>query len=92
VAFGYLGTVPAGAGLFDPKIVLTAYWGTNAFTLSDSIRGQRNFFTGTFDIAQAAIGGVPEPATWAMLLLGFGGIGAMLRLARRRQDIAAAAA
>ena len=28
-------------------------------------------------------GGVPEPAAWAMLLLGFGGIGAAMRRARR---------
>jgi hypothetical protein len=27
--------------------------------------------------------GVPEPATWAMMLLGFGGLGAMLRTRRR---------
>lgn len=31
---------------------------------------------------------VPEPATWAMMLLGFGGIGAMIR--RRRQTLATA--
>jgi hypothetical protein len=30
-------------------------------------------------------GGVPEPATWAMLLVGFGGMGAVLRRARRGQ-------
>lgn len=30
-----------------------------------------------------AIGIVPEPATWAMLLLGFAGIGSMLRHSRR---------
>ena len=48
-------------------------------------------FLGTFSVTQGAIGGVPEPATWAMLLLGFGGIGAMLRLSRR-QDVAAATA
>ena len=34
-------------------------------------------------------GGVPEPATWAMMLLGFGGLGAMLR--RRRGQVALAA-
>jgi hypothetical protein len=33
------------------------------------------------------VSGVPEPATWAMLLLGFGGIGMMLR-ARGRKDAA----
>jgi hypothetical protein len=31
------------------------------------------------------VGTVPEPATWAMLILGFGGIGLMLRQARKRQ-------
>ena|SRR6185312_5128573 len=31
---------------------------------------------------------VPEPATWAMMLIGFGGIGAMIR--RRRQVLVAA--
>jgi hypothetical protein len=41
----------------------------------------------------AAIGGinisaVPEPATWAMLILGFGGIGMMMR--RRRDQVALA--
>jgi hypothetical protein len=32
-------------------------------------------------------GGVPEPASWAMMLLGFGGIGTMAR--RRRRSVAA---
>jgi hypothetical protein len=30
-------------------------------------------------------GAVPEPATWAMMLLGFGGLGAALRANRRQQ-------
>jgi hypothetical protein len=37
----------------------------------------------TFDVAERDPGpGVPEPATWAMMILGFGGVGAVLR--RRR--------
>jgi hypothetical protein len=35
-----------------------------------------------FDINLAAPG-VPEPATWAMMLVGFGGLGATLRMRRR---------
>jgi hypothetical protein len=30
------------------------------------------------------VGGVPEPASWALLILGFGGAGAMLRMRRSR--------
>jgi ABC-type phosphate transport system substrate-binding protein len=33
----------------------------------------------------AAVGAVPEPATWAMLLIGFFSVGTALRLSRRRQ-------
>jgi hypothetical protein len=31
-----------------------------------------------------AVGSVPEPSSWAMMLLGFGGIGMVVR--RRRKD------
>jgi hypothetical protein len=41
------------------------------------------------DVIQGQVGGVPEPATWAMLFGGFFGLGAVLRR-RRRQGLAAA--
>ncbi len=41
-------------------------------------------------LAGGTPGGVPEPATWAMMLVGFGGMGALLRH-RRRQGRAAIA-
>jgi hypothetical protein len=38
----------------------------------------------SFDVAKGGGGGVPEPATWAMMILGFGAVGTMLRTQRRR--------
>src|SRR5262249_8822057 len=49
-------------------------------------------YTGNFSVTQEMAGTVPEPATWAMLVLGFGGIGAMLRLARRQRHAPVTAA
>lgn len=43
----------------------------------------------TVDVNPLA-GGVPEPATWAMFLVGFGAIGFMMRVLRNRGAIAAA--
>lgn len=45
-------------------------------------------YVGGYALASRAFDGVPEPATWTMMLLGFGGLGAMLR--RRRQRALAA--
>jgi hypothetical protein len=38
---------------------------------------------GTFDWNITEGGGVPEPASWALMLVGFGGLGAVLRARRR---------
>ena len=37
-----------------------------------------------FDDIAAAVSGVPEPSTWAMMILGFGFVGFMLRNGRRQ--------
>jgi len=42
-----------------------------------------------FNVTGATISAVPEPATWAMMLVGFGVLGSGLRLARGRVAIAA---
>jgi hypothetical protein len=58
--------------------------GTNSITgefLGDIGKGDFNF------IAESA-SAVPEPATWAMLLIGFGAVGLLLR-SRRREAFAA---
>ena len=46
----------------------------------------RVYFAPTSDV-----GGVPEPATWAMMLMGFGGLGAVIRRRRNAPALAATA-
>jgi hypothetical protein len=36
-------------------------------------------------VTGSALGGVPEPATWGLMIVGFGGMGAMMRRNRRLQ-------
>jgi len=43
----------------------------------------------TLEVTTLATPGVPEPATWALLMAGFGGVGAALRRARRTAAAAA---
>jgi hypothetical protein len=46
--------------------------------------------TGFIDAISANVAGVPEPASWALMLGGFGGLGAMLRRRRALTSLAAA--
>ncbi|MGZ3280308.1 MAG: PEPxxWA-CTERM sorting domain-containing protein [Phenylobacterium sp.] len=83
----------------------TQIWGGNpdgngdqskGFTVSyhfDDAVKTVNFTSGNsnaFEFDKLA-GGVPEPASWALMILGFGGAGAALRGQRRRQAAAATA-
>ncbi|NTZ42149.1 PEPxxWA-CTERM sorting domain-containing protein [Altererythrobacter sp. SALINAS58] len=45
-----------------------------------------------FEVAGAPLAAVPEPTTWAMMLLGFGFIGGAMRSAKRRQKMAVSCA
>jgi hypothetical protein len=46
---------------------------------------------GVQEISQSISAAVPEPATWAMMILGFGGLGAALRARRAAARVASAA-
>ena len=69
----------------------TAGTSVNLF-FQDSVGSYRINTTGPFTSSlvtarsSAAVAAVPEPATWAMMLLGFGGIGVAMR--RRRKAVA----
>jgi hypothetical protein len=56
---------------------------TLAFTFSPDVGSGRQFRV-------IDVGAIPEPATWAMMLAGFFGMGGMLRTQRRRRAFVAA--
>jgi len=74
------------------------FCGDNGPCTTPSVGGYSNVFFDTFGgasfndsgyidnvLVQTFSPGVPEPATWAMMLVGFGGIGAAMRSSRRKQ-------
>jgi hypothetical protein len=56
-------------------------------TISDA-SAQFVSVTGNQIIGTAAVAGVPEPSTWAMMLLGFAGLGFAFRQSRRKMSFA----
>jgi PEP-CTERM motif len=81
VHYGNGGGSPNGTAFYR----IDAGAGISSLTLNPPFQATSNLLvygTGTG-------GGVPEPATWAMMILGMGGVGAALR-SRRRQGLATA--
>jgi hypothetical protein len=79
---------------FDTKGGVTGFY---VFNFSDPVTSIKSFFTATNsgytlfqteECPERVCGGggneVPEPSTWALMILGFGSAGAMLRSQRRR--------
>lgn len=73
-----------GEGLFEP-ISLTYYQGH--CQIAPGSQCERSASTTQFSITEIIPGAVPEPATWAMMILGLGAIGWGLR---RRSSITGA--
>ena len=87
------GTIGFGTNIFaqlnigGTALGFTQYGGPDLFTL---VNNKPVFNFGTFNLSSitsgaatitisAAAGAVPEPATWAMMLVGFGGLGFAMR-------------
>ena len=98
VSSGYTGSL----GNVHSNLKTIGFSGTNG-TLFDELRVQ-NIFDKHFDAGEtdrlildnitiksaSLTSAVPEPATWAMMIIGFGAVGSMARSSRRRLAFAAA--
>ena len=69
----------------DNNRTIDFYFGLGGYgTINQAPNGNRSSnIGGTFTITPTATGAVPEPASWAMMLTGFGAMGGALRLGRR---------
>jgi hypothetical protein len=99
VAIGQPGREFIGSNLFPTPFdfAMDPYTGNGQFNLGGWRNGQNVSFNAYFAMERAtwsldaAAGAVPEPATWAMLILGFGAVGAGLRTRRRARTALAGA-
>jgi hypothetical protein len=82
--------VANGTGWVEETLTLTASGATQALTFIGTGEGDPPFAAIT-DISLTAASGTPEPATWFMLLTGFGCLGAILRRRRALRPAATAA-
>ncbi|MBX3482577.1 PEPxxWA-CTERM sorting domain-containing protein [Phenylobacterium sp.] len=83
-SFSVNGTSTGFTGSGEVHGVLQFQGTFTSITFTDTSEGWHGFTVGIGGIAQPP--GVPEPATWAMMILGFGAAGSVLR---RRRTVAA---
>lgn len=74
---------PESWAILNP-ILLTA--GTHTINVAGNLLGTNGSYSGNFNL-NTVPAAVPEAATWAMMLLGFGGMGMVIR--RRRKPVLA---
>ena len=67
-----------------------ANFGFNSGAVGVDWAGLTGISAGDVVVLDVTTSSVPEPATWAMMLVGFGGLGAAMRVARRKQATVAA--
>jgi type VI secretion system secreted protein VgrG len=75
-----------GAVTMDGNIISSSCSGEGALGSGASDFGSRGYA----GLDQTVAGAVPEPATWAMMIAGFGAVGSIARVARRREGFSIA--
>lgn len=88
VTIGASSTAANTPNFTDPFVAQNVTGGArfNHYLQSGGVFSHLYQIRGTVTDVSIVQAGVPEPATWAMMIVGFGGAGAMLR--RRRQALA----
>jgi hypothetical protein len=80
--------VEGGRPAFNPANVYTFFLNTGTTTPSRLYFGvSDDIFEDNGGSFTLSIGGVPEPATWAMMILGFGVVGGAMRVRRRQSRL-----
>jgi hypothetical protein len=74
----------AGVGFSNAVNLSSPGWTLNYFNPGGDLQSDTNQFYRLTLEHSIGSAGVPEPAAWALMILGFGGVGASLRAARRR--------
>ena len=64
--------------------------GTTLVSFGDLANGPFDYNDLSFSFTGTLAGGVPEPTTWALMILGFGGVGASMRTRSRKVAFSAA--
>jgi len=67
-----------------------ALFGVQLRSTAPAFEADNFFFSGRGGDSQVHAGGVPEPASWAMMLVGFGAVGGAVRNQRRKISFATA--
>ena len=93
------GGVPAGGNgdqlgsWTNQRVTVTssdAIYGVQLRSTTPAFEADNFFFSGHAIDNQINVGGVPEPASWAMMLVGFGAVGGAIRSQRRKVSFATA--
>lgn len=81
--FAFAGGFNPDTGLADRGYLgFTSDAAVYGFQWDTTLGGRMNTGFTNISVGEAGGGGVPEPAAWAMMLVGFAGLGAMLRRKR----------
>jgi hypothetical protein len=74
---------------YDANAILSGSWDLDAFFPDNPGYSHITFYDTTSGGGTGGEGGgaVPEPSTWAMMLLGFGGMGLAMRRRRRTREL-----